>query len=89
MIFGGLSTKITKEEQRSCKGVYFAKFDAPEVKKKCQIEGIIAFLRSNILKVANYMTSLNIRALVRTGATGAAAPINFGQRVHAPFNFHA
>ena len=58
MIFGVLSTKIKKEEQRSCKGVYFAKFDAQEVKKKCQIKGIIAFLRSNILKVANYMTSL-------------------------------
>ena len=58
MIFGGLSTKITKEEQRSCKGVYLVTFDAPEVKKKCQAKGIIAFLRNNILKVANYMSSL-------------------------------
>ena len=28
-----------------------------------------------------------IRDLVRTGATGAAAPVNFGQRVHAPVDF--
>ena len=30
-----------------------------------------------------------VRALVSAGATGAAAPINFGQRVHAPVNFQA
>ena len=27
------------------------------------------------------------RALVRAGAKGAAEPVNFGQRVHAPVNF--
>ena len=27
------------------------------------------------------------RALVSTGAKGAAAPVNLGQRVHAPVNF--
>ena len=27
------------------------------------------------------------RAIVRPGATGATAPFNFGQRVHAPINF--
>ena len=30
-----------------------------------------------------------LRALVSAGATGAAAPVNFGQWVHAPVNFGA
>ena len=29
------------------------------------------------------------RVLLRAGATGAAAPVNFGLRVHAPVNFSA
>ena len=29
------------------------------------------------------------RALVSTGATGAAAPVDLGQWVHAPVNFQA
>ena len=29
------------------------------------------------------------RALVSTGAKGAAAPVNLGQQVHAPVNFQA
>ena len=29
----------------------------------------------------------NFRALVRTGAAGATAPVNFELRVHAPVNF--
>ena len=29
------------------------------------------------------------RALVSTGAKGAAAPVNLEQRVHAPVNFQA
>ena len=29
------------------------------------------------------------RALVRTGAMGATAPVNFELRVHAPVNFSA
>ena len=28
------------------------------------------------------------RVLVRADATGVAAPINFGEYVHAPVNFH-
>ena len=29
------------------------------------------------------------RVLISTGATGAAAPVNFGHRIHAPVNFRA
>ena len=56
--------KITKEEQRSCKGVYFATFGAPKVRIKCHAEGIMAFLRNNILKVANYMSSLDVHLFI-------------------------
>ena len=42
-------------------------------------KGVVNFTNSNFL----------FRVLVSTGATGAAAPVSFGQRVHAPINFQA
>ena len=35
------------------------------------------------------LTEHDLRVLVSEGATGAAAPINFWQQVHAPANFRA
>ena len=37
----------------------------------------------------NIMSVVEFRALVSAGAKGAAAPVNFGQWVHAPVNFQA
>ena len=39
------------------------------------------------IEISIYNKILPCRVLVRTGATGAAAPVNFGQRVHAPIDF--
>ena len=46
----------------------------------------IIMARSDV-QLLDVVSSIVIRALVRAGATGAAAPINFWQRVHAPVNF--
>ena len=54
----------------------------------CLFDILYAEGREMTLKGGQFAKILEMcRVLVITNATGAAAPINVGQRVHAPFNF--
>ena len=53
----------------------------------CPILKIDGFLGTHADEAPAICAFLRLRALLRRGATGAAAPVNFGQQVHAPVNF--
>ena len=48
---------------------------------------VISYVHGDFDSANGYPSNMEGRALVRTGAMVAAAPVNFGQRVHAPIDF--